>query len=72
MTVKELKDKLRGYGNDWELFVVTDYSDSNWDDEAYRWREVEPVESVYREINEAETGFGFEKEKCVIIELTQK
>lgn len=59
LTAGELRKKLSGVSNDTKVFVVTDKSDDNYD-ENYRLISVHPVETVEREWAYDEAGDGDE------------
>lgn len=71
ITVKELRDKLKGVPNDANVFILTDASDENWDEENERWINVHAIENIYREKVFSETGMGFDREYNLILEIAQ-
>lgn len=71
MTVKELKRRLHGCGDDWEVFMQTDFSEENYNEETARWLRVIPIEDIRREKTMIESGMDFIQERCVVLEGPQ-
>lgn len=56
MTVGELKKYLKNIPNDAHVYMLTDKSNSNWNDELGRWATVHPLSFCSKEYNEDEDG----------------
>ena len=68
MTAGELRNKLKGVSNDTPIFIVTNKSDENIDEETGRCKQVHPLVDVQREWSLDEgTGFGDYDRSCAIL-----
>jgi hypothetical protein len=51
MTVGELRNKIKTLPANMPVYMLTDLTLDNWDDDNERWREVHPLSYVEREKN---------------------
>jgi len=68
MTVKELKDALKGYKNDCEVFLVKDWEVCNENGELTELAEVRDITSQRIVID---MGLDFENRTQVLIEIAE-
>lgn len=69
MTVKELKHKLRTAPDDARVFMLTDKSEDNYDEEVGRFKKVWPLEYVTRERIYSNDGWENGSELNVLLEI---
>ena len=68
LTVEELIAKLKRLPKSAPVFMLTDRSDDNWDEEKGCYKSVHGIEYVEKEIIYDETGFG-EDQFSVLLEI---
>jgi hypothetical protein len=66
MTVEALIRELKRMPQDSEVFMLTDISNDNWDDDACRYCNVYAVETVNSETVYNDTGFGDDEVNVIL------